>query len=218
MKRCFALVAALMLILSLAACSAKDPSPAQKPESGRSPSSEPTPEPSSPGSAVPSEPETADDPDPAALEEPPLYFSLGPEGEVKALRAGDTLGGWTLQSYDAVWDEQGDGVPAVYEADFTAPADAPVEMNCTVYLSPMATETQVYFFDVAEEDYGKMPVMEGTTARMWFGASDTAALSALEVLGDGDRRSCRIAVSRYQYSYMGMSAYNLVDILWLELE
>lgn len=154
----------------------------------------------------------------SSSEEKPLYFRLGPDGEVKALHAGDTLGGWILESYRAVWDEEPDALPTVYEANFTAPADAPMEIACTVYLSPMASEGRVYWFDVAEEDHGKIPVMEGTDRKLWFGAKNSAALSMLEALGNGDRRNCRVAVSRYEYSYLAVAAYDIVDIVWLELE
>lgn len=203
MKRCFALVLLVMLILSLAACGAAGQAADPESESSSSPSSE------SVAVAAPSLPPEGG--------EKPLYFSLGPEGEVKALYTGDTLGNWTLEGYYAVWDTMPDGLPAVYDAFFDAPADAPIELHCEVYLSPMASEERVYFFDVMLEDYGKLPVMEGTNARLWFGSGASDALGALEALEPDDRWDCRVAVSRYDYCHLAMQAYDLADIAWIEV-
>lgn len=199
MKR---LISILLSLLLLAGCGTGGQAPVSQAESSSSPSSEAV--------AAPSHPPEG--------EEKPLYFSLGPGGEVKALYPGDTLGDWTLEDYYAVWDEGTDGVPWVYDAFFDAPADAPIELRCEVYLSPMASEERVYFFDVMLEDYGKLPVMEGTNARLWFGSGASDALGALEALDPNDRWGCRVAVSRYDYCHLAMEAYDLADIAWLEVE
>lgn len=200
MKKRFAALAVVFCLL-LAACGARGQAPVSQPESSSSPSS---------AVAAPAHPPEG--------EKKPLYFSLGPGGEVKALYPGDTLGDWTLEDYEAVWDEGTDGVPWVYDAWFNAPTDAPVELRCEVYLSPMASETRVYFFDVMLEDHGKIPVMEGVNSRLWFGSGATDALDALEALGPDDRWGCRVAVSRYDYCHLAMEAYDLADIAWLEVE
>lgn len=231
MKRCIVILLALLL---LAACGTGGQAPVQEKESSPSSLSESaSANPSSEPSSIESEPEAggspaAGAPEQSAPDQPsgesetnqeddPLYFRAGPEGEVKALRAGDTLGGWTLQSYNAVWDNGPDSIPRVYEADFIAPADAPVEMNCTVYLNPMSWEDRVYCFDVALEDWDKLPVLEGTDRSIWFRAGNSDQLEQLETMDYEDRWECRVAVSRYNYSHLPMAAADIAEIAWLEL-
>ena len=232
MKKTAAILLALGLLLGVCAgCgdrSASGGAPKEDPSS-RSEIGAPAAPPEAEGDAAP-EPETDGDPAAAPPEEAsdspesgpdqdPLYFRLGPDGETKALRAGDTLGGWTLESYTARLREGTDGVPDVDGANFTAPDDAPVELHCTVYLSPMGgADERSYWFDLAEEDYDKMPMLEGTDGRKWFRALDNAALGALEEMGYEDRWDCRIAVRRYIYYHLPMGAINGAEIIRIELD
>lgn len=229
MKRFFSILLALLI---LTACGAKGQAPASEPESSPSSTLEviPAPEPSEPSPEEPEaeEPAPAEDPTPAAPaasgeaesdpEDSPLYFRLGPDGQVQPLRAGDTLGGWTLESYDIIWREGTEGVPDVDGANFIAPDGAPVELRGTIYLNPMAAEERSYWFDVAQEDYDKIPMLDGTDGRLWFRALDNAALGALETMGSSDRWDCRVAVSRYVYYHLPMAAINGAEIIRLELE
>lgn len=214
MKRILSILCAAVLVLSLAACGGKE-SPSSQSEREPSSAAEVIPEPSS---VEPEEPTTPEEsPQPSQSDENSLYFSLGPDGEAKAIRPGDTLGGWTLQSWDVNWDEEINGAPWVDGAVFTAPADTPVELRCTAYLSPMYTEDRTYWFDVAEEDYDKMPMMEGSTTKPRFRALDNAALGALEAMGSEDRWDCRVAVSGYIYYYLPRAVTDAADIAWIEL-
>lgn len=238
MKKTAAILLALGLLLGVCAgCgdrSASGGAPKEDPSSGSEIASTPAAPPKAEGNAAP-EPEAADDPDPVSPEESapdslsqapedvpeqdPLYFRLGPDGEAKALRAGDALGGWTLESYTARLREGTDGVPDVDGANFTAPDDAPVVLRGTIYLNPMGgADERGYWFDLAEEDYDKMPVLEGTDGRNWFRSLDNAALGALEEMGYEDRWDCRIAVRRYIYYHLPMGAINGAEIIRIELD
>lgn len=214
MKRFLSVLCVALLALSLAACGEKE-SPQPKKESRSSSVSETIPEPSDLESEGPSSSEESAQP--SQNEENLLRFSLGPKGEVKALRAGDTLGDWTLQSYDAQWDIEGRDIPRVDEAVFTAPADAPVEIRCTVSLDPMSSERR-YSFTVAKEDLDKMPVMEGDGRDVWFLANNSGDLTALADLGNGETRSCRVTVSRYVFVCLPMMSSNGADIVRLETD
>lgn len=208
MKR---LIPILLALLLLAACGAKEAPASSSPKESSAPKSsssgERPEEPSSPEESA----------QPSQNEENLLRFSLGRKGEVKALRAGDTLGDWTLQSYDAQWDIEGRDIPRVDEAVFTAPADAPVEIRCKVSLDPMSSE-RWYSFTVAEEDLDKMPVMEGDGRDVWFLANNSADLTGLADLGSGETRSCRVTVSRYVFVCLPMMSSNGADIVRLETD
>lgn len=155
----------------------------------------------------------------AETRENQLWFSLGPEGEMQALGAGDTLGGWTLQSCNVDWDRgEFDGTPWVNQAVFTAPADAPVELSCTVSLDTMSLPDRYYSFFVDDEDIDKLPVLKEDGRSVWFTGNNSASLTALADLGNDETRSCRAAISKYTYVCIPMMSSNGADIVWVELE
>lgn len=236
MKRFLSIILALLLLLT--ACSSSEQPSSSKSGKSSSPTSKSASEPSSqkkepksedpsssasepvpaPASSEPEEPASSEEsPQPSRSEENALYFSLGPEGEVKALHIGDALGGWTLQSWDVKWDQDVDGKPWVEKAVFTAPTDAPMEISCTASLDGMSSERR-YQFTVAEDDLEKMPVLKGDTRSVWFAANNNDDLTALADLGIGETLSCRVAVSRYVFVCIPMMAMNGADIVWAELE
>ena len=54
-------------------------------------------------------------------------FRLGPEGESIELAIGDTIGGWTLESFE----KESEGIEAVFAGN--------ISVDCTVEKSPMAS-------------------------------------------------------------------------------
>lgn len=146
----------------------------------------------------------------------PLYFSLGRQGEVQALRAGDTIGDWQLESYTARWEEENDGIPWVNGAHFST--RTPVEINCTVSLTPYNTDMRLYWFQVSEEDEDKLPVLSGSTTDVWFQVSDDPVMAPLRDLAPGEQRSCRVALHSYVYYAMPMESRNIGSVSWLVTE
>lgn len=236
MKKVVAILLVVCLFLGACAGCGDRSDPGSVPQESPSSSLEVIDSPSIPSEAngdTAPEPEIADDPptipqeentpsgssqEPENLpEENTLYFSLGPDGEVKALRAGDALGQWTLESYEAQWDIEGRDIPLVDEAVFVASTDAPIEIHCTVSLNPMSSDRN-YWFTVAEEDLDKMPVMKGDARDVWFSGNNSSALDALADIDISETRSCRVAVSKYTFVCLPMMASNGADIVWIELK
>ncbi len=158
------------------------------------------------------EPETQEQSNTAST----ALFSLNPDGQnAQTMRAGDTLGDWTMTDL-LVRGE--DGYDLHIEADF----EGNVTLRGKISRSYLAEDS--YDFTVSEEDAAKIPhyVSNGTVDErdrifgLGFGenAEALAALSKMNLGNPGeDERDCIITISSYHFIRAPMMAYPTAKVV-----
>ena len=125
-------------------------------------------------------------------------FRLGPEGESRELYPGDKLGGWVLEKFE----KDSEGIDSVFCGKIT--------LECSVALSPMASDEPVYVFTVAEEYLPEMPFYFGDERTDFRFRQDSGSngIEVLENLEPGEEINCMVKISRLNYLCLPMSVYS----------